>query len=363
MRKKTPAAFVALALTLLGAHLWSGCGARSHFEGDTTTIAPLARGVADHAIDSASAGLGTGDARFDGEWALVTCQMTLLGLGQVVLESPELRAEMLPGMTACSDRLVDPALRQFGTDAWGEDGLQAPDSHGHAYLGYLALGLSMHRLVDPSMPHADTHDRLIAALSRRLDAANNGLIQTYPGETYPPDVAAVAGAIGLHGRATGTDHSAVLARWSTRFREHVDPHTGLLRQSHSGPGRGSGTAIAAYFTAFADPELSEDLYAALVSCCAGGPLGLGAVLEYPPGVPGRGDVDSGPLILGYSIAATGFAIGGARAHGDLPTYRRLFRTSRVFGLPVQVGGRRHYVTGGGIGNAIMLAMLTAHPLH
>ena len=44
-----------------------------------------------------------------------------------------------------------------------------------------------------------------ATLAERLFASPTGLIETYPDETWPPDVSAVAASIGLHARATGTE--------------------------------------------------------------------------------------------------------------------------------------------------------------
>ncbi|MFT4977215.1 MAG: hypothetical protein ACI8S6_003120 [Myxococcota bacterium] len=300
-----------------------------------------------------------GGARFDGEWSLVTCQLALIGFAQVTEAHPELQPRYQPASRACADWLVTDAARQFGTAAWGEDGLAS--LHGapeHAYLGYVNAALGAHRRLEPDTPHAPLHDALTASLSEGL-SADIWRFETYPGEIYPADLAVVAGSIAAHDRATGGDHSAHLADWSRRLRATaVDPKTGMLYQSlrpDGSPGdlpRGSGTALAAWFLADVDRALSADLYEAL-----GKPrlLGFGGIREYPPGVRGLGDIDSGPVISGVSVAATGFGIAAARSQGDEEACRRLVRTSTVFGLPV--GG--WHLTGGGIGNAIMLAMLTA----
>jgi hypothetical protein len=106
------------------------------------------------------------------------------------------------------------------------------------------------------------------------------------------------------------------------------------------------------------PELSGSLYEAGRDELFETVLTLGAFREYPLGFEGRGDIDSGPLILGYSISATGFAMGPARAQGDRATFRALYRSSHLFGIahPTPRGWR--YATGLSLGNAILLASMT-----
>jgi hypothetical protein len=296
--------------------------------------------------------------------------MTVLGLGQVIDEFPDRRDRYLGAMRACAAAMQTDAALSFGTQAWGEEGLASLDTgHGHAYLGYLALALGVLRQHDPDAPEVAIHDGLIEALYARVSASASLTIETYPGEAYPADMAAVIGAIGQHARVTGVDRSDFLSRWSANTRDRfVDPESGLLYQSvdpvtgePSGEPRGSGTAIAVYFLSYADPELSARLYESLADECYREPLGLGfgGVREYPPGTSGVGDVDSGPVVFGFGTSATGFSLAGARMNGDQRAYRGVFRTAFLLGVPVRHAGRWRYLTGGALGNAIMLAMLTA----
>ena len=90
-------------------------------------------------------------------------------------------------------------------------------------------------------------------------------------------------------------------------------------------------------------------------------LGFGAIREYAPGFRGHGDVDSGPVLLGVSVAATGFALAPARATGRADAFTELLRTTTLFGIPVERGDRQRFATGGPIGNALLLALLTSGP--
>jgi hypothetical protein len=184
----------------------------------------------------------------------------------------------------------------------------------------------------------------------------------------PTDTAAVAGAIAVHGRATGADHSPVLARWAGLVEKvQIDPASGLLVQRmgaldgrpHDAP-RGSGTALGAYFAGFAERQVAGRLAEGLFRSEADF-FGFGAIREYAPGHSGRGDVDSGPVFLGVSVSATGFALAVARASGRRESFERLYRTTELFGAPYAAEGRLRFLTGGPIGNALLLALLTSGP--
>jgi hypothetical protein len=61
--------------------------------------------------------------------------------------------------------------------------------------------------------------------------------------------------------------------------------------------------------------------------------------EWPPGVEGAADSDSGPIVYGIGSSATAFAIGASRAVGDMETYRRLAATERItWTLAAGMGG-------------------------
>jgi hypothetical protein len=309
----------------------------------------------------------SGSARFDGQSAIAVYQMTILALGQVVLAHPERRAEYLPAMQAAADRLVDPATLQYAAQVYGQHGaVHMSAGEGHAYLGYINLALGMLRVVDPGTRHAALHDRITAQLAARLERAPHGLIETYPGETWPPDVAAVAGSVGLHASATGQDRRAMLDTWATRFARCAIDGSGYLVQRVRSGGchpvdapRGSGSAVASYFIAFAHPELSRRLYDAIARDGIVDLLGFAGVREYAKGHDGGGDVNAGPIVFGASVGGTGFALAAARLHGDREVFRRLYRATHLFGVPVDHRDERAFAVGGVLGSALLSAMLTA----
>ncbi len=326
-------------------------------------------------------GLSPQSPRFDGEWRFGTYAMAAVGHAQVGLRHPSLAPLMAQRTAEAIDVLLESESWRFDESVWGDQALLHLDQdtvggrrHEHAVLGYLGVALGLERRLSPDGPHAALHDRLVAALTRRLadrHSAGVPILETYPGEGYPVDHAAVLAAISLHAAATGQPEPAWLDAhidaWARAFLDErgllvqiVDPVTGEPLQ----PGRGSGSALAAWFLGFSRPALSARLSAAIREELGDSIFGMGVVREYAPatcaaGHPCRGDVDSGPLIMGASISATGFSLGSALRLGDAVWLESLWRTASTFGQP---GADGAFAAGGSLGNAIMLAMLTTPPL-
>ena len=119
--------------------------------------------------------------------------------------------------------------------------------------------------------------------------------------------------------------------------------------------------LASYFLGLADLPLARELYDAAKRELAGTILGFGVIREYPRSSKGRGDIDSGPILFGKSISATGFMLACARQQRDRKTYESIFATAHLFGAPTTRNNRTTFVAGGPLGDAMMFALLTAIP--
>ena len=312
-------------------------------------------------------GIDPGAEQFVGEWIFGTWMMAAAGHAQLGLAWPEHRAQQAERAALAIDLAIREESWAFDTARWGDSAfshLDGEGDHDHAVLGYLGVSLGLLRLLEPDNRHAALHDRISAFLAARLQATP--ALATFPGEAYPVDHAASLATVALHARARGEAPPAWLDASLADFQSrYLDPRGLLIKSVHPGSGehrsiaRGSGSALGAWFLGFADPELSARLARSIRAELATTGAGVGVVLEYAPaayeaGHPCQGDVDSGPLILGASVSATGFSLASARRLGDEDWQRRLWGTARTFGA---YDGRSFH-TGGPLGNAIMLAMLT-----
>ncbi len=310
----------------------------------------------------------TGSPLFDREWQFGACQMAVLGFAQAVAARPERADALLPAADRCLQRMLAPEGRAFDLMKWGVDPLDAlDDPRGHmAWLGYTNLALAARRSVVDDGRWDAINDRLSRAILSRLDRSLAP--ETYPGERYPVDVAAAVASAGLSARLRGDPEPEILDRWRAHLRARWVVN-GVLVQSLRDEAtaldrpRGSGTFLAAWFLSWWDPALGADLY-------RGGrdalfrDLGVVAGMrEYLPGQDGPGDVDSGPIVAGLGVSATGFAIGAGLAAGDEATVARLVATAERVGRPADRGDTRTWATGSALGSgplsdAILYAMMS-----
>jgi len=328
----------------------------------------LGRGVGSYTkAQPSEAQYRTGSALFDGEWLFGTFMMAAMGHGQLAHADAAGRQGHLENMEAALDAMLGPRGRAFDARRWGEDPLAADGTGEHAaYLGYANLALSLHRSLRPNSRFAAHNDQVSTRLEQLLETHAAPLLETYPGEWYPVDNAAVLASVALRRQVLSLPPCAAAARLSVTLESRYI-HDGLLVQATTPDGtqrdaaRGSGTFLGAYFLSLSDPALSRKLYQGGKRALYRQALGFGAMREYPEGHQGRGDIDSGPIALGLGVSATGFALGAARAHGDALVFERTYATAHLFGAPRDSARGRHYATGGPIGDAILFAMTTALP--
>jgi hypothetical protein len=330
--------YFVVALVLLTARLvWAvACS----FTDDGADARSRLRYVSQRLITERSAGWGPNEF-FAGEWRLVS--MSMAALAALNLNEPR-------DIEALADVALQQSTRAFDTGLYGTDALATLDTgEGHAgYLGHLMLVLGSECALG-SRKHREIADAVSHALRRRFLAAPDGLIDTYPNAKWIPDNAAALAGVELYARCRGQESIAQVGRRWPKDREGR-----LMFSSTIGP-RGSGAGMNMIYLPLIDEGFAIEQYAlARQTFVVQLPFGLAALREFPEGVDGAGDVDSGPLIFGISPSATGFAIAGP----DAGLRTGLLRTAELVGWTVPWGGR-HYALGPLVGDASVLAARTA----
>ena len=318
------------------------------------------------------AGVGAKDfsthaALFDEEWTFSTYFMVSMAMAQIY--QYDRNREHLTIMDRTIEKMTSEKMRAFDAKSWGSDPIAdtLTDKPGHvAYLSYLNLALSLHRCLEKSSRWASLNDQISAYLVRHIVNSPIHLLPTYPNTAFPADNASVFGSIGVRNRCVNDglfeQLSAIRKDFLARYTaagtglliQSVDPVSGSMIDG----ARGSGTAFAIFLSAHGDAEFAAPLAKALRSKLSRELAGFGTVREYPQGVDGHGDIDSGPVVFGASVAATGFSLAAARWLDDERWFTRLYCTTHLFGAPWTAQNIRRFSMGGPLGDSIMLAMLT-----
>jgi hypothetical protein len=305
------------------------------------------------------------------EWALGTLSMTTAALCNLALTYPDTRDDALERVTRLVDRALVPSTRAFDRQAWGEDPIDTLDGPaGHiGYLGHLNFMIGAWRVLGGKGRYEPLHRRITESLVRRMDRSACAHVETYPGQIFTADNSVVVASVAVFDRVSGADHQATVTRFSNYTRDHLmDPTTGLIvfnvdpSGQPLGMGRGCAAGWNSFYLPFFDEQLATQQFAALKKHMVQRLwLGVTGIREYPPGVHGWGDVDSGPVLFELSTSGTGFAIAGARRAGDTRLLQQLLDTAELVGFSVQGATGRRFLLAPLVGDAIMLAMMTARP--
>jgi hypothetical protein len=284
------------------------------------------------------------------EWGLFTLSFSTYALANLAMRQPDLRTEAAATIgRAIQVALSNPIRQPFEPSvpsAYAESTL--PSSV--LYLGHLNLMLGCHRQLVPNSPYRHLHDSLSAALAARYQQEPSGNLPSYPHRRWLPDNTVALASLALHSRLTGSAYAAAGHRWVARAqREWLDPTTGLLASMVDATGqpseepRGSHLGWSIWFLMQVDAAFARQQYALYQHHHS---TNLGALRLYSEFAhsyeTGAGNVDSGPLLLGYGIPATAFAFADAVALGDWRNAQRLRRIISLGSRTIREGDELRY---------------------
>ncbi len=238
--------------------------------------------------------------------------------------------------------------------------------------GERLMMMVIRRLLSDDDPELARRSRALRDSVRASMAASPMLsAESYPNECWTFCNTLALAAQRMMDRLEGTDDGAFRARWAALARERlIDPRTGMLVSSFTWSGthgdgpEGSTIWLVAHMLRLIDADLAEEQYVLAREALGRTVLGLGYAREWPPGVSGAMDVDSGIVlpVLQASPSSSGLAILASRSFGDLRWHRALRASLQVTALPVEEQGRRRFRASNAVGDAVILAGMVAGPL-
>lgn len=231
---------------------------------------------------------------------------------------------------AARDLLMDPVHHTWVRTHWGDDYLH---DNNVFFRSLLIAGLTSYlELTERDTPswredEAFLRDQ-VETLAADLDASPHGVLEDYPGETYPIDVMAAVAYIRRADEVLGTDHSAFVQRARRAFVAPYDDELGLVRfrvDLHGDamprdvqPGRGIGNSWVGIYAPELWPEDARRWHRVHTEEFWQERAWATGFREFGRGGP-RGEftfeVDAGPVLDGFGTSASAFGIAAARRNG------------------------------------------------
>lgn len=253
-------------------------------------------------------------------WGLENLEAAWEAGDHTVGVEPKLLAK--EAIVAASELVIDPKHATWVKKHWGDDYLHRENVF-YRMLVLAALTTREKLLQDGA--HLNLLRDQVETLAKELDSSKTGLLDDYPGQCFPGDVMAAWMCIKRADAVLGTDHSSFLARalrafTGTRSTRYLLPP--YAASSTTGFPFSEPRGCANSYICLTAPELWPvqasqwfELYDRFYWQERLTALGY---REFPKGVPHSEwtlDMDAGPVIAGYGVAASAFGIGATRKNG------------------------------------------------
>lgn len=272
------------------------------------------------------------------EWPMFGCVFYLMATEnlQKAWEGDNSLAPVAPreyareAIGAAMELIMDPVHHTWVKEHWGPNYLHRENVF---FRSLLIKGITSHEKIMKNGKLLDTLKDQVITLAVELDKSKFGILDDYPSECYPIDVLASIAWIKSAGELIGIDNSKFVERSVRAFQGKMlderglppfvmDSWTGTLLPADYGEkyrcSRGIGNSWVLIFVRELWPETAEKWYALYEKYFWQDKWWANGFREFPKDMPGLNyayDVDSGPIIAGFSPAANAFGIAMARANG------------------------------------------------
>jgi len=225
-------------------------------------------------------------------------------------------------------------------------------SYGSFYAGWTAYLLGKKLALE--LPDLRSPAETIYFKQQCKDIASalqlNTYPETYPGHAWPADVVLCVAALATHDRIFTPAYTTVIREWLEGVQKNLDS-LGMIPHSAetSGPviqsARGSSMGLMLNFLTDIDQEFAAKQFVLYKKRFLDYRFGLPGIREYPIGITGAGDIDSGPVIFGMGGAATIVGIRAMKTYGENDKATELHQGIEAFALPITIGGKKQFLFG------------------
>jgi hypothetical protein len=232
---------------------------------------------------------------------------------------------------------------------------ELPIPYGAFYNGWRTYLLG--RRIALQKGAADSLDRLrfennCFDIATQLVAGQSTYPESYPGQSWPSDAAVCAACLSLYDRVLDTSlYTGIIGNWMKQVKAKLDPR-GMVPHSVTWPdnavkegARGSSTSLMLCFWDEIDTAFARQQFTLYKKYFLTSRFGLPGIREYPQGLTGNGDVDSGPVLLGVGGSASVVGLRVMTLYGESDIAVGLRNSIETFGCSHFDGKHKRYLFG------------------
>ncbi len=274
-----------------------------------------------------------------GEWMLFTLSFSAYGLTNVALKDSTFRPRAIKIIAEAINKAMMKDVYKFYSDI-EEDSLHPVTSNRSViYLGHLNMMTGCYRLLTDDGRFNALNDSISESLYTCFNHSKTKCLESYSRSIWIPDNTVALASLKLYGVKNKKPEYETLCKSWVNFakKNFMDKKTNLLCTSIdydtgkiTEEPRGSMIGWSIFFISYFDKNFARQLYENYTHYFSNDILMLKLFRERA-GIytTGEGDIDSGPLFLGYGIPATAWAFGNAVLFSDLKTAKKLERVINI----------------------------------
>jgi hypothetical protein len=225
--------------------------------------------------------------------------------------------------------------------------------YGAFYLGWnnyllakkLILEPARHRSPSELITYRATSDSIAAALK------NHTYPVSYYGAAWPADVVVCVASLAAYDELFDDRYHSLIQDWVSQVKLRYDDH-GMIPHvvipgtgQPDGSARGSSQSLMLILLREIDKGFGEQQFQAFKSNFLATRFGLTGIREFPHGYWKFGDVDSGPIVVGFGAASTIVGATALSVYGDYKNASRISQFIEAVGVPIETVENRYYLLG------------------
>jgi hypothetical protein len=227
--------------------------------------------------------------------------------------------------------------------------------HGAFYNGWASYLIGRKLAIQPIEQRDSADIQQFEMLCERMSSAyeenESPYLRSYNAGIWQADNVVCLASLSLHDKIFTPKYDTLIQDWLIKVKETLHPDIGLIghfvikgRREAQTP-RGSSQSLMLNFLIDIDSAFAKEQFAIYKEHFLDYRFGLPGIREYPKGVIGEGDVDSGPVLLGIGGSASIVGIKTFAKYGDFKTHAGLRNSVDAFGLGMTFSKKRKYLFG------------------